>query len=129
MQITRNADRGDEAGPSAWFSGAVQIAPVIAAPAPARVAAAVVSFRPGARTAWHTHPLGQTLLILTGQGLAQREGGPVELLHPGDVVWFDPGERHWHGATAQSAMSHLAIQERLDGRAVDWHEHVADPLP
>ncbi len=94
--------------------------------APARAAGNAVTFEPGARTAWHTHPLGQVLIVATGCGLVQREGGPVEEIHPGDVVWFEPGEKHWHGATATTAMQHLAIQEALDGKAVDWMEHVSD---
>ena len=94
--------------------------------APARTVGAIVTFESGARTAWHTHPLGQTLLITGGCGWVQREGGPVEEVHPGDVVWFSPGERHWHGATATTAMTHIAIQEQLDGKAVDWEEHVSD---
>lgn len=126
MQITRNASRASTPGPEDWFSGQVRIEPVITAPEPARVAAAMVTFGPGARTAWHTHPLGQTLLIVSGLGRAQREGGPIELLHPGDVVWFEPGERHWHGASPDTAMCHLAIQERQDGSAVDWQDQVSD---
>src|SRR3954468_21708547 len=96
------------------------------APAPARVAGAAVTFEPAARTAWHTHPLGQTLIVTAGSGLAQREGGPVEQLRPGDVVWFAPGEKHWHGASAKTAMTHIAVQEQLDGKAVEWLEHVTD---
>jgi len=94
--------------------------------APARVAAASVTFQPGARTAWHTHPLGQTLIVTAGTGRVQREGGPVEEIRVGDVVWFEPGERHWHGASPNLAMTHIAIQEALDGKAVDWLEHVTD---
>lgn len=96
------------------------------APDPARVAGAHVTFEPGARTAWHTHPLGQTLIVTFGCGWVQREGGPIEEIRPGDIVWFAPGEKHWHGASATTAMSHIAVQERLDGKAVDWMEHVAD---
>ena len=96
------------------------------APAPARAAGAAVTFEPGARTAWHTHPLGQTLIVLFGRGLVQREGGPVEEIRPGDVVWFAPGEKHWHGASPTTAMTHIAIQEALDGKAVDWMEKVSD---
>jgi quercetin dioxygenase-like cupin family protein len=100
--------------------------PLFNASAPARVAGAAVTFEPGARTAWHTHPLGQTLIVLFGRGLAQREGGPIEEIRPGDVVWFAPGERHWHGAAPETAMQHIAIQEALDGKVVDWLEHVTD---
>ena len=98
----------------------------VQAPDPARVAGASVTFEPGARTAWHTHPLGQTLIVTSGCGWAQGEGGPVEEIHPGDVVWFPPGEKHWHGATPTTAMTHIAIQERLDGKTVDWMEKVSD---
>ncbi|MCF3973618.1 (R)-mandelonitrile lyase [Paracoccus salsus] len=126
MQITRNASRASTTGPAEWFSGRVRMEPVVTAPDPARVAAVLVTFEPGARTAWHTHPLGQTLLVVSGLGRAQREGGRIEELHPGDVVWFEPGERHWHGASPDRAMCHLAIQERQDGRAVDWQDHVTD---
>ena len=100
--------------------------PVVSAPDPARIRAATVTFEPGARTAWHTHPLGQTLVVLSGAGLAQTDGGPVTPLRPGDTVWFAPGEKHWHGAAPDCAMSHLALQEALDGKAVDWLEHVSD---
>jgi quercetin dioxygenase-like cupin family protein len=100
--------------------------PLIQASEPARVASASVTFEPDARTAWHTHPLGQTLIVIAGCGWAQREGGPVEEIRPGDVVWFPPGERHWHGAMATTAMTHIAIQEMLNGKAVDWLEHVTD---
>jgi quercetin dioxygenase-like cupin family protein len=110
----------------AYFTGEVHMLPVIEAPEPSRVRAVVITFSPGARTAWHTHPLGQTLHILAGQGLAQTEGGPVRRLAPGDTVWFAPGERHWHGAVPTAAMTHLAIQEGLDGRSVDWMEPVAE---
>jgi quercetin dioxygenase-like cupin family protein len=104
----------------------VRIDPLFTGPDPARSAGACVTFEPGARTAWHTHPLGQTLIVVSGLGWAQREGGPREEIRPGDVVWFAPGERHWHGATATTAMTHIAIQERLDGKAVDWMGHVSD---
>ena len=126
MQITRNGSRPSGTGPADWFTGQVRIDPLITAPDPARVAAALVTFEPGARTAWHTHPLGQTIIVTSGLGRAQREGGPVEEIRPGDVVWFEPGERHWHGAGPDTAMSHIAIQERQDGSAVTWEDHVSD---
>jgi len=109
-----------------WFTGEVAMTPVIEAPEPARVRAVLVEFQPGARTNWHTHPLGQTLWVVSGRGLAATEGGPVVALNPGDVVWFAPGERHWHGAAPDSAMSHLAIQEAQDGSNVDWEGPVSD---
>jgi quercetin dioxygenase-like cupin family protein len=126
MQITRSGAQPSGKGPAEYFTGTVRIDPLFSAPDPARVAGASVTFEPGARTAWHTHPLGQTLIITSGLGWVQREGGPVEEVRPGDVVWFQPGEKHWHGATATTAMTHIAIQERLDGKAVDWMEHVTD---
>jgi quercetin dioxygenase-like cupin family protein len=126
MDIMRNGARPAERGPAEHFTGAVRIEARFAAPPPARVGGAVVTFEPGARTAWHTHPFGQTLIVLSGLGWAQREGGPVEEIRPGDVVRFEPGEKHWHGATATTAMSHVAIAEALDGRQVDWMERVAD---
>jgi quercetin dioxygenase-like cupin family protein len=126
MNITRAGSRPSTRGPADWFTGTVRIDPLFTAPEPARAAGAAVTFEPGARTAWHTHPLGQTLIVLSGVGRAQREGGPVEEIHPGDVVWFAPGERHWHGASATTAMQHIAIQEALDGKAVEWMEHVSD---
>lgn len=126
MDIKRNGTRGAGKGPADYFTGNVTIEPVIEAAAPARVRAATVSFEAGARTAWHTHPLGQTLIVVSGLGWAQRDGGPVEEIRPGDVVWFAPGEKHWHGASASSAMTHIAIQEALDGKAVDWLEQVSD---
>jgi quercetin dioxygenase-like cupin family protein len=104
----------------------VRIDPLFSPPEPARVAGALVTFEPGARTAWHTHPLGQTLIVMTGLGLVQREGGPIEQIRPGDVVWFAPGEKHWHGASPTTAMSHIAIQEKLNGSPVDWMEQVSD---
>jgi quercetin dioxygenase-like cupin family protein len=113
-------------GPSEYFTGSVRLDPVHEAPQPARLRAALVTFEPGARTAWHTHPLGQTLFVISGLGLTQRQGGPVEEIRPGDTIWFAPGEKHWHGASAATAMSHLAIQEALDGKAVEWLEHVSD---
>ncbi len=126
MEIKRNGTRGANKGPENYFTGAVKLEPLVEAPAPARVRAASVSFEPGARTAWHTHPLGQTLIVTEGVGRAQTEGGPVEEIRPGDVVWFAPGEKHWHGASATSAMTHIAIQEALDGKTVDWLEPVSD---
>ncbi|HEV2602989.1 MAG TPA: cupin domain-containing protein [Microvirga sp.] len=126
MQITRSGAQPSGKGPTEYFTGPVRIDPLFSAPDPARVAGASVTFEPGARTAWHTHPLGQTLIVTSGLGWVQREGGPVEEVRPGEVVWFPPGEKHWHGATATTAMTHIAIQERLDGKAVDWMEHVTD---
>ena len=124
MEIKRSGTEPSGKGPPDWFTGTVRIDPLFG-PDPARVGGALVTFEPGARTAWHTHPLGQTLLITTGNGWVQREGGPVETVRPGDVVWFPPGEKHWHGATASTAMSHIAIQEKLNGQVVDWLEHVS----
>jgi quercetin dioxygenase-like cupin family protein len=126
MDIKRAGSQPSGEGPADWFAGAVRIARLIDAPEPARVAVASVTFEPGARTAWHTHPLGQTLVVTSGGGWAQRWGGPVEEIGIGDVVWFPPGEKHWHGATATTAMTHLAIQEKLDGKAVEWLEQVSD---
>ena len=126
MDIRRSGSQPSGKGPAEWFTGQVRVDPLHTAPEPARVAMAHVTFEPGARTAWHTHPLGQTLIVTSGLGLAQREGGPVEEIRPGDIVWFPPGEKHWHGACPTAAMSHIAIQERLDGKAVDWLEHVSD---
>src|SRR5215467_7535691 len=126
MEIKRPGSQASAKGPADWFTGTVRIDPLFQAPAPARAAGANVTFEPGARTAWHTHPLGQTLLVTTGAGLAQREGGPIESIYPGDVVWFPPGEKHWHGATSTTAMTHIAIQETLDGKAVEWMEKVSD---
>lgn len=126
MDIQRVGSRPSQHGPADWFTGAVRIDPLFQAAAPARVAGASVSFEPGARTAWHTHPLGQTMIVVSGCGWAQRAGGPVEEIRPGDVVWFTPGEKHWHGATPATAMTHIAIQEVLDGKAVEWLEQVAD---
>ena len=126
MDIKRSGSQASGQGPADWFTGAVRIDPLFKASEPARVVGASVTFEPGARTAWHTHPLGQTLIVTAGCGLAQREGGPVEQIRPGDVVWFPPGEKHWHGATATTAMTHIAIQEALDGKTVDWMEKVGD---
>lgn len=126
MEIVRSGSRPSATGPAEWFTGAVRIDPLIDAPEPARVAGASVTFEPGARTAWHTHPLGQTIIVTAGCGWAQRSGGPKEVIRPGDVVWFAPGEKHWHGATATTAMTHIAIQEKLNDRVVDWMEQVDD---
>lgn len=126
MKITRNTSQPSIKGPSDWFTGNVRIDPLFETDEPARAAGASVTFEPGARTAWHTHPLGQTLIITSGAGLVQRKGGPVEEVHPGDVVWFPPGEKHWHGATPGKAMTHIAIQEQKDGKTVDWLEQVSD---
>jgi quercetin dioxygenase-like cupin family protein len=124
MEIKRAGSRPSGKGAAEWFTGAVRIDPVIQAPEPARVQSATVTFELGARTAWHTHPLGQTLIVTSGFGWAQRWDGPIEEIRPGDVVWFEPGEKHWHGATATTGMTHIAIQEALNGSAVDWLEHV-----
>jgi len=126
MTITRNASRPSAKGPEDWFTGAVRVDPLFDANKARRSAAATVTFEPGARTAWHTHPLGQTLIILYGCGWVQKEGGPREDVHPGDVVWFEPDEKHWHGATATNGMSHIAIQENLNGKVVEWMEKVRD---
>ena len=126
MDIKRAGSRPSRPGPAEWFTGTVRIDPLFDANVPARAAGAAVTFEPGARTAWHTHPLGQTLIVLFGRGLVQHDGGPVEEIRPGDVVWFAPGERHWHGASPETAMQHIAIQEALDGKMVDWMEQVTD---
>jgi quercetin dioxygenase-like cupin family protein len=126
MDIRRVGSQASGKGPTDWFTGTVRVDPLFTAPDPARVSGALVTFEPGARTAWHTHPLGQTLIVTSGCGWVQREGGVVEEIRPGDVVWFPPGEKHWHGATATTAMSHIAIQEKLNGSVVDWLEHVSD---
>ena len=126
MDIKRNGTQPSGKGPAEWFTGTVRIDPMFKAPDPARVSGASVTFEPSARTAWHTHPLGQTLIVTAGSGLAQRQGGPVEQIRPGDVVWFPPGEKHWHGAAPTTAMTHIAIAEALDGKVVDWLEHVSD---
>ncbi len=126
MDITRIGSRPSAKGPADWFTGAVRIDRLFEAHAPARASSASVTFEPGARTAWHTHPLGQTLIVTSGCGWVQRDGGAVEEVHPGDVIWFPPGEKHWHGATATTGMTHIAIQENVDGKVVDWLEHVSD---
>ncbi len=126
MNITRSGSQPSAKGPAEWFTGTVRIDPLFAAHPPARAAGNAVTFEPGARTAWHTHPLGQVLIVTAGCGRVQREGGPIEEIRPGDVVRFEPGEKHWHGASPTTAMTHIAIQEALDGKAVDWMEHVSD---
>jgi quercetin dioxygenase-like cupin family protein len=126
MEIKRSGSRPTDPGNAQYFTGLVQIEPLFEAPEPARVRGASVTFQPGARTAWHTHPLGQTLIVTAGAGRAQRWGGPVEEIRPGDVVWFPPGEKHWHGASPTSSMTHIAVQEQRDGKAVEWMEHVSD---
>ena len=125
MEIQRNASVPAKVGPDAWFTGAVSIENPFQASEPARVGGATVTFQPGARTAWHTHPLGQTLVVIAGQGLAQTEGHPAQRIGPGDVVWFSPDEKHWHGATATDSLTHVAIAERLNGISVDWLEQVS----
>ena len=126
MRITRSGSQPSGKGPSEYFTGVVRVDPLFQAPDPARVSGASVTFEPGARTAWHTHPLGQTLIVTAGCGRVQREDGPIEVVHAGDVIWFPPGEKHWHGASPTTAMTHIAIQEQLDGKAVDWLEKVSD---
>ena len=126
MDIKTSGSRPSGKGPASYFTGAVRTDPVIEAPEPARLRAVVVTFEPGARTAWHTHPLGQTLLVLSGLGLAQSWGGPVRVIRSGDTIWFGPGEKHWHGAAPANGMSHLAMQEALAGSTADWLEHVTD---
>ncbi len=127
MKIQRNGSQASIKGPADWFTGTVRIDPLfLEAEEPARATGAGVTFEPGARTAWHTHPLGQTLIVTAGCGLAQREGGPIEEIRPGDVVWFPPGEKHWHGAATTTFMTHVAIQEQLDGKTVEWLEKVSD---
>ena len=125
MKILTSEMRGCRRGPEDWFTGTVWLDEIVIAE-PARFKAFRVSFEPGARTAWHTHPLGQTLIVTSGLGWVQREGGPIEDIRPGDVVWFAPAEKHWHGATPTTAMTHIAIQEKLDGKVVDWLEHVTE---
>ena len=126
MDIKRAGSQPSGKGPADWFTGTVRIDPLITTPDPAFLAAASVTFEPGARTAWHTHPLGQTLIVTAGAGWAQREGGPVEEIRPGEVVWFSPGEKHWHGAAPATAMTHIAMQEKKDGNVVTWMEHVTE---
>ena len=126
MDIKRSGSQPSDKGPAEWFTGTVRLDPLFRAADSGRVAGASVTFEPGARTAWHTHPLGQTLIVTFGFGRAQRWGGPVEEIRPGDVISISPGEKHWHGASPTTAMTHIAIQERLDGKAVEWLEHVSD---
>ena len=126
MEITRNGSQPSGKAEADNFTGSVRVERLFTPQPPARVAAANVTFEPGARTAWHTHPLGQRLIITAGSGRVQRDGGPIETVNPGDIVWFEPGEKHWHGAAPTTAMTHIAIQEALDGTAVEWLEHVSD---
>ena len=126
MEIKRSGSQPSVKGSAEWFTGTVRIDSPFQGSAPGRVSGAIVTFEPGARTAWHTHPLGQTLIVTFGRGRAQREGGPTEEIRPGDIVWFAPGEKHWHGASPTTAMTHIAIAETLDGKAVEWLEKVAD---
>jgi quercetin dioxygenase-like cupin family protein len=126
LDIKRSGSQPSGKGPAEYFTGTVRIDPLFEAADPGRVVGASVTFEPGARTAWHTHPLGQTLIVTAGSGRAQRWGGPIDEIRPGDVISFAPSEKHWHGATATTAMTHIAIQERLEGRTVDWMEKVGD---
>jgi quercetin dioxygenase-like cupin family protein len=126
MEIKRSGSQASNKGPADYFTGQVRIDPLFQAAEPARAVGACVTFEPAARTAWHTHPLGQTLIVVSGLGRAQRQGGPVEEIRPGDVVWFPPGEKHWHGASPNTAMTHIAIQESLNGKTVEWLEKVSD---
>ena len=126
MEIKRSGSQSTEQGPADYFTGSVSLVRLFSAPDPARVVGAIVTFQPGARTAWHSHPLGQTLIVTAGLGRAQRDGGPIEEIRPGDVLWFAPGEKHWHGAAPTTAMTHYAIQENLNGKTADWMEHVSD---
>ena len=126
MDITRAGSLPSAKGPADYFTGTVRVDPLFQAPAPARVSGAAVTFEPGARTAWHTHPLGQTLIVTAGAGRVQRLGGAIEEIRPGDVVWFPPGEKHWHGAAPTTALTHIAVQEAFDGKNVEWLEQVSD---
>ncbi len=126
MEIKRSGSQPSVKGPAEWFTGTVRLDPLFEPHEPARALGASVTFEPGARTVWHSHPLGQTLIVTAGCGRVQRWGGPVEAIRPGDVVWISPGEKHWHGAAPATAMTHVAIQEQLDGKAVDWMEKVSD---
>jgi quercetin dioxygenase-like cupin family protein len=126
MEIKRSGSQPSGKGPAEYFTGIVRVDPLFNPPTPARAFGASVTFEPSARTAWHTHPLGQTLIVTAGCGRAQRWGGPIEEIRPGDVVWIPPGEKHWHGATPTTAMTHIAIQEQLDGKAADWMEQASD---
>lgn len=126
MEIKRSGSQLSNQGAAEYFTGAVRIDPLFSAPSPARAVGASVTFEPGARTAWHTHPLGQTLIVTAGCGRAQLWGEPIEEIRPGDVIWFPPGVKHWHGAAPTTGLTHFAVQEQVDGRAVDWLEHVSD---
>ena len=126
MSISRSGTRATRSGPAEYFTGTVRIEPLVDAAEPARVMAASVTFEPGARTAWHTHPLGQTLIVPAGRGWIQRDGGAIEEINVGDVVWFPPGEKHWHGATATTGMTHIAIVEKLNGKSAEWMEQVRE---
>ena len=126
MEIKRNGSQPSGKGPADYFTGVVRIDSPFQGTAPAKVGGAIVTFEPGARTAWHTHPLGQTLIVTAGCGRVQRQGGAIEEIRPGDIVWFEPGEKHWHGAAPMTAMTHIAIAESLDGKVVDWMEHVSE---
>ena len=126
MEIKRSGSQPSGKGPAEYFTGTVRVDPLINAPDPARIFGALVTFEPGSRTAWHTHPLGQTLIVTAGSGLVQRWGGPIEEIRPGDVVWIAPGEKHWHGAAPTTAMSHIAIVEQIEGKSADWMEKVSD---
>ena len=126
MDIKRAGSQPSAKGNSDWFTGTVRIDSLFQSPSPSRAGAATVTFEPGARTAWHIHPLGQTLIVTSGFGRVQREGGPIEDIRPGDVVWFPPNEKHWHGASPATAMTHIAIQESIDGKAVEWMDKVSD---
>ena len=126
MNITKGGSQPSAKGPADWFTGSVRIDSPFQRQAPARIGGATVTFEPGARTAWHTHPLGQTLIVTAGCGRVQHDGGPVQEIRAGDIVWFEPGERHWHGASPTTAMTHIAIAEMLDGKGVEWMEHVTD---
>jgi quercetin dioxygenase-like cupin family protein len=126
MDINRSGSRPSGKGPAEWFTGTVRIDPLFEAPEPARARAASVTFEPGARTAWHTHPLGQALIVTFGLGWVQRWGGAIEEIRPGDVIWFAASEKHWHGATPRTALTHIAIHEALNGKPVDWMEHVSE---
>jgi quercetin dioxygenase-like cupin family protein len=126
MDTKRNGSQPSGQGPAEWFTGTVRVDPLFEAHDPARAGGAYVTFEPGARTAWHSHPLGQALIVTAGCGRAQRWGGPIEEIRPGDVIWIPPGEKHWHGASPTTAVTHIAIQEYLDGKAADWMEHVSD---
>ena len=126
MEIKRNGTQPSGKGPADYFTGTVRVDPLFTAPAPARVVSACVTFEPGARTAWHSHPLGQTLIVTSGFGRVQQWGGPVQEIRPGDVIFFSPDEKHWHGASPTTAMTHFAIQEQLDGKTAEWMEKVSD---